>query len=80
MCIRHCRILLLNTASDCLKLGAGPRNCVGKNLAMMELNKIVVELYRHYNVILANPEMPWKISGHWITRQSDMDMILTRRT
>lgn len=45
----------------------------------MEVNKAVAEIYRHYNVSLADPEMSWKVSGHWMTRQWDMDVILTRR-
>jgi hypothetical protein len=47
---------------------------------MMQLTKIIVELYRNFEIALANPDKEWKVSGGWLTRQTDMDMILTRRS
>lgn len=46
---------------------------------MMQLTKIIVELYRNYDIMLAHPEKEWKVSGGWLTRQSDMDMIIGKR-
>lgn len=60
--------------------GAGARNCIGKNLAMMQLTKIIVELYRNFEITLANPDKDWTVSGGWLTRQSDMDVVLTKRS
>jgi cytochrome P450 len=62
-----------------MQFGAGARNCIGKNLAMMQLTKIIVELYRNFQITLVNPDKTWKVSGGWLTRQTDMDVILTRR-
>lgn len=62
-----------------LQFGAGARNCIGKNLAMMQLTKIIVELYRNFEITLAQPNKEWKVSGGWLTRQSEMDTILTKR-
>ncbi|KAK6005955.1 hypothetical protein QM012_006365 [Aureobasidium pullulans] len=59
--------------------GAGARNCIGRNLAMMQLTKIIVELYRNFDITLADPNKDWSVSGGWLTRQSEMDMILTKR-
>ncbi|KAI0865193.1 cytochrome P450 oxidoreductase [Xylaria cubensis] len=59
--------------------GAGARHCIGRNLAMMQLTKIIVELYRNYDIMLAQPEKEWKVSGGWLTRQSDMPMIIGKR-
>ncbi|KAI1259170.1 cytochrome P450 [Xylariaceae sp. FL1019] len=70
---------LVKMRTNLFSFGAGSRNCIGKNLALMEVNKAVAEIYRHYNVSLADPEMSWKVSGHWMTRQWDMDVILTTR-
>ncbi|KAI0010206.1 cytochrome P450 [Xylariaceae sp. FL0662B] len=60
--------------------GAGARNCIGKNLAMMQLTKIIVELYRNFNIKLTNPDKDWNVSGGWLTRQTEMGMTLTKRT
>ncbi|KAI0192472.1 cytochrome P450 oxidoreductase [Astrocystis sublimbata] len=62
-----------------MTFGAGSRNCIGRNLAMMQLTKIITELYRHYDIMLAHPEREWKVSGGWLTRQSDMDMIIGKK-
>ncbi|KAI1173081.1 cytochrome P450 [Nemania sp. FL0916] len=59
--------------------GAGARNCIGKNLAMMQLTKIIVELYQNFQITLVNPDKTWKVSGGWLTRQTDMDVVLTKR-
>ncbi|KAG9567209.1 hypothetical protein KCU71_g3513, partial [Aureobasidium melanogenum] len=59
--------------------GAGARNCIGKNLAMMQLTKIIVGLYRNFDITLADQSKDWNVSGGWLTRQSEMDMILTKR-
>ncbi|XXH01634.1 hypothetical protein Hte_007994 [Hypoxylon texense] len=61
------------------QFGAGARNCIGKNLAMMQLTKIIVELYRNFDIRLADPGKEWTVSGGWLTRQTEMDMILTKR-
>ena len=46
---------------------------------MMQLTKSIVELYRNFDVTLVNPDKEWKVSGGWLTRQTEMDMVLTRR-
>ncbi|CAJ2510129.1 Uu.00g060290.m01.CDS01 [Anthostomella pinea] len=65
--------------SNVFTFGAGARNCIGKNLAMMQLTKIIVELYRHFDVKLAGPDKEWSVSGGWLTRQSEMETVLTKR-
>lgn len=59
--------------------GAGSRNCIGKNLAMMQILKIVVEIYRNFDVELEDPGKEWHVSGGWLTRQTDMNMVLKSR-
>ncbi|KAI1811398.1 cytochrome P450 [Poronia punctata] len=59
--------------------GAGARNCIGKNLAMMQLTKIIAELYRNFQITLVKPDSDWKVTGGWLTRQTEMDAILTKR-
>ncbi|MCJ1237848.1 hypothetical protein MMC14_005835 [Varicellaria rhodocarpa] len=57
----------------------GSRNCIGKNLAMMQITKIIVEIYRNFEVRLFDPSQDWHVSGGWLTRQTQMDMILESR-
>ncbi|MCJ1466156.1 hypothetical protein MMC07_004775 [Pseudocyphellaria aurata] len=62
-----------------IAFGTGPRACIGKNIAMMEMCKVIPELVRAYDWKLAHPEREWKVLGHWFTKQTDMDMIFSKR-
>jgi cytochrome P450 len=62
-----------------LQWGAGARSCIGKNLAIIELLPVIVELYRHFQFKLADDTKEWRVSGTWITRQTQMDMIVSRK-
>ncbi|TEY22101.1 hypothetical protein BOTCAL_1612g00010 [Botryotinia calthae] len=63
-----------------LQFSAGSRSCIGKNIAMMLIKKLTVEIYRSFEVVLADPEKEWRVSGGWLTRQTNMNMVLEKRT
>lgn len=46
---------------------------------MMQMMKIIVEIYRKFDIELANPDKEWKVSGGWLTRQTGMDILLKKR-
>ncbi|KAL7624947.1 hypothetical protein AAE478_004161 [Parahypoxylon ruwenzoriense] len=56
--------------------GAGTHTCIGKNIAIMMISKLVVEFYRRYDAALAHPEQGWKVHGSWVTKQTGMDMVI----
>ncbi|KAJ2987678.1 hypothetical protein NUW58_g4373 [Xylaria curta] len=60
-----------------LAFGAGRFMCLGKALALIEMNKIFVELLRNFDIQTASPERPWQRTGYttWI-----IDNFLTRVT
>ncbi|CAG8900566.1 unnamed protein product [Penicillium egyptiacum] len=58
--------------------GAGPRMCIGKNIAMMQIYKFITEFYRHFTFELASPEKDWHVIGNWVTKQTEMDMLVTQ--
>ena len=62
-----------------LQWGAGARVCIGKNLALMQIAPVVVELYRNFDIKLADPSKEWHVSGGWLTRQTGMDMVVSRK-
>lgn len=59
--------------------GAGARSCIGKNISMMEMHKVLPELFRRYTVELTCPEKEWKITNHWFVQQEDMICTLSMR-
>ncbi|KAL2266725.1 hypothetical protein VTJ83DRAFT_6077 [Remersonia thermophila] len=44
-----------------LSFGHGKWQCLGKNVAMMELNKALFELFRRFNWAVVNPPKPWRL-------------------
>ncbi|KAI0907205.1 cytochrome P450 [Ustulina deusta] len=63
----------MNTVVD-LDFGFGKYQCLGKPIAMMELNKIFVELLRRYDFTIVNPQSPmkawsaifWVVDNFWL--------------
>jgi hypothetical protein len=47
---------------------------------MLQASKLVTEFYRRFDARLAHPEREWKVHGSWVTKQTDMDMIVTARS
>ncbi|KAF2768767.1 cytochrome P450 [Teratosphaeria nubilosa] len=60
--------------------GAGNRVCMGKNLAKLEIYKLIATLYSLYDIKLVDPEHKWKYHDAWFVYQWDMPMILSRRS
>ncbi|KAI3324021.1 cytochrome P450 oxidoreductase [Xylariaceae sp. AK1471] len=60
--------------------GAGAHTCIGKNIAMLIINKVVVEFYRRYDarLIFNSDGQAWKIHGGWVTKQTQMNMQVSR--
>lgn len=53
-----------------LIFGHGQFECVGKKLAMMQMNKVVAELVRRYEFMVLNPIRPCKVENAlmWLVR------------
>ncbi|KDN64247.1 putative cytochrome P450 [Colletotrichum sublineola] len=59
--------------------GHGKYSCLGKPIAMMELNKVFVELLRRYDFTVMNPERPIKTLSAIFFVARDFWIRLTRR-
>jgi cytochrome P450 len=62
-----------------LSFGAGKRTCLGRNIAMLELLKVVPALLLRYDMKLAHPKREWKVHNAWAVRQEGLDVLLKRR-
>ncbi|KAF9773847.1 hypothetical protein IL306_008254 [Fusarium sp. DS 682] len=71
--------LLSKMESSFLSFGAGSRTCVGKNISLMELHKVVPQLLRRYTINLADPEAEWETSNRWFVQQRGLTCILKKR-
>ncbi|CCF41329.1 cytochrome P450 [Colletotrichum higginsianum] len=68
----------MNAALD-THFGHGKYSCLGKPIAMMELNKVFVELLRRYDFTVMNPEKPIKTLSAIFFVARDFWVRLTRR-
>ncbi|KAI0023898.1 cytochrome P450 [Xylariomycetidae sp. FL0641] len=63
-----------------LDFGFGKYQCLGKPIAMMELNKIFVELLRRYEFTIINHQKPIKASSAIFWTASDFWLRISERT
>ncbi|KAF2219367.1 cytochrome P450 [Elsinoe ampelina] len=59
--------------------GYGPRSCIGKNISMLEMWKVVFELYRTFDVQLEDPKQELAVDGRWFTTQRSVKVVLTKK-
>ena len=71
-----CRVL---TAVD-IQFGGGSHLCIGRNLALLEMNKLLPQLLRRYHLQLVNPGRPLKHNTTFFVVQKGLDVFVQKRT
>ncbi|KAJ6075992.1 cytochrome P450 [Penicillium canescens] len=59
--------------------GAGPRTCIGRHIAMMEMAKVVPEILHKFELSLSIPEQEWETRNIWFVQQKGLVCTLKRR-
>lgn len=62
-----------------LSFGAGKRTCLGRNIAMLELTKLVPAVLMRYQMRLAEEGREWTVVNSWAVRQEGVEVLLERR-
>lgn len=65
-----------------LIFGYGRWQCLGRNIALIEIYKVVFELFRHFDLGLTNPAKPWELFnslGLWEIRDLWVDVTLREK-
>ncbi|RDW74218.1 cytochrome P450-24 [Coleophoma crateriformis] len=62
-----------------LIFGNGRYGCLGKNLATMELNKVIPTFMRRFEMTLTDPTTPFKSQGNGFFHQSGILVKITKR-
>ncbi|KAJ9608038.1 hypothetical protein H2200_007026 [Cladophialophora chaetospira] len=62
-----------------LSFGAGKRSCLGKNIALLELHKLVPALLLKFKIELVDPSKEWEVSNAWVLNQSGLNVRLGLR-
>jgi len=61
------------------QFGAGSRTCIGKNISLSEIHKLIPQFVRNYRLELVHPEREWETSCHWFSKQRGFDVRLIKR-
>jgi cytochrome P450 len=57
-----------------ITFGAGNRTCVGKNISLMEMQKLVPQLMRYFEFSLVDQEREWVTLNRWFNTQKGLDV------
>lgn len=68
-----------NTTPHLLQFGHGARTCLGKNISMMEMCKLVPKLVRKFDLELADPNAELKTYNVWFVKQTDLKVRVSER-
>ncbi|KAJ5265325.1 hypothetical protein N7524_006343 [Penicillium chrysogenum] len=56
-----------------LAFGAGARTCIGKNISLMEIGKLVPELVRRFDFELVDSKAPLETQNVWFVKQTNVE-------
>ncbi|KAE8356024.1 cytochrome P450 [Aspergillus coremiiformis] len=62
-----------------LQFGAGSRTCIGKNISLLEIYKLVPSFLRRFDVHLAQPGLQWSLWNAWFVRQYNFNTVFIPR-
>ncbi|KIV88039.1 hypothetical protein PV10_08969 [Exophiala mesophila] len=62
-----------------LAFGAGKRSCLGKNIALLELHKVVAALVLRFDIELVSQDKDWTVRNAWALSQTGIDVRIRRR-
>ncbi|KAK5037278.1 hypothetical protein LTR13_005084 [Exophiala sideris] len=55
-----------------LEFGIGSRTCLGKNISLMEMSKLVPQIFRTFDFDLIDQKKPWHTVNWWLVKQTGL--------
>ncbi|KAM0331407.1 hypothetical protein ACHAQA_003080 [Verticillium albo-atrum] len=54
-----------------LQFGMGSRTCIGKNISLLEIYKVVPSLLRRFEINFQDPNKEWELVNAWFVKQNN---------
>lgn len=54
-----------------LQFGMGSRTCIGKNISLLEIYKLVPSMLRRFEIEFDDPKQEWEIVNAWFVKQNN---------
>ena len=61
-----------------LQFGGGAHVCIGRNLALLEINKVIPRLLRDYKFRLVDPRAPLRANSTFFVVQEGLDVYMEK--
>ncbi|KAI1178377.1 cytochrome P450 [Nemania sp. FL0916] len=61
------------------QFGMGSRTCIGKNISLLEMYKLVPSLLRRFEIRFKDPNQEWKTVNAWFIKQQNFMTLFERR-
>ncbi|PKS10948.1 hypothetical protein jhhlp_002707 [Lomentospora prolificans] len=62
------------------QFGGGAHVCIGRNLALLEINKVIPRILRDFDLELVDPSQPLRANATFFVVQEGLDVYINRRT
>ncbi|KAI1337076.1 cytochrome P450 [Xylariaceae sp. FL0016] len=61
------------------QFGMGSRTCIGKNISLLEIYKVIPSLLRRFEISFKDPSQEWKLINAWFVKQSNFHTMFEMR-
>ncbi|KAI1078086.1 cytochrome P450 [Whalleya microplaca] len=61
------------------QFGMGSRTCIGKNISLLEIYKVVPSLLRRFEISFKDPSQEWKLVNAWFVKQQNFQAMFEVR-
>ncbi|KAK5455820.1 hypothetical protein LTS15_005137 [Exophiala xenobiotica] len=62
-----------------MAFGSGARTCLGKNVSLLEMSKLVPQILRSFKVELSDPNKDWTLTDNWFVKQTNVICRISKR-
>ncbi|OHE94281.1 cytochrome P450 [Colletotrichum orchidophilum] len=61
------------------QFGMGSRTCIGKNISLLEIYKVIPSLLRRFDISFKDPSQEWQLVNAWFVKQNNFQAKFYRR-